>query len=89
MLFMTVYTYLPANRDEVIKRRLEKGPQLPDGIKNLGECSYVGSGRVFRRIEAADATAAFKGSYGWSDLGTVETYPVMDTDEVMKMVGGK
>jgi hypothetical protein len=33
--------------------------------------------------------AAFKGSYGWSDLGTIETYPVMDTDAVLKLVGQK
>jgi hypothetical protein len=89
MLFMTVYTYPPANRNEVIKRRLEKGPQLPPEVKSLGEWSYVGSGRVFRLIEASDAEAAFKGSYAWSDLGTVETYPVMATDAVLKMVGQK
>jgi len=89
MLFMTVYTYPPANRDEVIKRRLEKGPQLPPEVKTLGEWSYIGSGRVFRLIEASDAAGAFKGSYAWSDLGTVETYPVMEVDAVMAMVKGK
>ena len=89
MLFMTVYTYPPANRDEVIKRRLEKGPQLPPEVKTLGEWSYIGSGRVFRLIEASDAASAFKGSYAWSDLGTVETYPVMEVDAVMAMVKGK
>jgi hypothetical protein len=89
MLFMTVYTYPPENRDEVVKRRLEKGPQLPDGIKSLGEWSYVGSGRVFRLIEASDAASAMAGSFAWSDLGTVETYPVMETDAVMKLVAQK
>lgn len=89
MLFMTVYTYKPANRDAVIRRRLEKGPQLPPEVKNLGEWSYTGGGRVFRLIDAADAAAAFKGAYAWSDLGTVETYPVMEVDAVMKMVGAK
>jgi len=89
VLFMTVYTYPPENRDEVVKRRLEKGPQLPDGIKSLGEWSYVGSGRVFRLIEASDAASAMAGSFAWSDLGTVETYPVMETDAVMKLVAQK
>jgi hypothetical protein len=89
MLFMTVYTYPPENRDEVVKRRLEKGPQLPDGIKSLGEWSYVGSGRVFRLIEASDAASAMAGSFAWSDLGSVETYPVMETDAVMKLVAQK
>jgi hypothetical protein len=89
MLFMTVYTYPPANRDAVIKRRLEKGPQLPPEVKSLGEWSYTGGGRVFRLIESADAAAAFRASYGWSDLGTIETYPVLEVDAVMKMVSQK
>jgi len=89
MLFMTVYTYPPANRNEVIKRRLEKGPALPEGIKSLGEWSYIGSGRVFRLFEAADPAAAFKGSYVWSDLGTIETYPVMETEAIMAALAAK
>jgi hypothetical protein len=89
MLFMTVFTYTPANRNEVVKRRQEQGAMVPEGIKVLGEWSYTGSGRVFRLIEASDATAAFKGAYSWSDLGTIETYPVMETDAVMTMVAGK
>jgi len=89
MLFMTVYTYKPSNRSEVVKRRLEKGPLVPEGIKVLGEWSYIGSGRVFRLFEASDAAAAFKGSHAWSDLGTIETYPVMETEAVMKMVAQK
>jgi hypothetical protein len=89
MLFMTVYTYPPANRNEVIKRRLEKGSQLPPEVKSLGEWSYTGGGRVFRLIEVADPAAAFKASYAWSDLGTIETYPVMEVEAVMKMVAQK
>jgi hypothetical protein len=89
MLFMTVYTYKPANRDAVVKRRLEKGPQLPPDVKSVGEWSYTGGGRVFRLIEASDAAAAFKASYAWSDLGTIETFPVVDTETVMTMLGAK
>ena len=89
MLFMTVYTYKPSNRDAVIKRRLEKGAMVTEGLKVLGEWSYVGSGRVFRLYEAANTAAAFKGSYAWSDLGIIETYPVMETNAIMKMVAGK
>ena len=40
-------------------------------------------------IAAADAAAAFKGSHVWSDLGTIETYPVMETDAVMAAIAGK
>jgi hypothetical protein len=89
MLFMTVYTYKPGNRDAVIKRRLEKGTLVPEGLKILGEWSYIGSGRVFRLYEASDPAAALKGSYAWSDLGTIETYPVMETEAVMAKLSGK
>jgi hypothetical protein len=89
MLFMTIYTYKPSNRDAVIKRRHEKGTQLPPEVKLVGEWSYTGGGRVFRLIDASDAAAAFKASYAWSDLGTIETYPVLEVDAVMKMMGAK
>ncbi|MGE5361141.1 MAG: DUF3303 domain-containing protein [Bacteroidales bacterium] len=86
MLFMTVYSFPPANRNEVIKRRLTMGPQLSDKVKSVGEWSYLGSGKVFRLIEANDPEEVYKGSYAWSDLGTVETYPVMPVEEIMRMV---
>jgi hypothetical protein len=46
-------------------------------------------GHVFRLIEASDTAAAFKASYAWSDLGTIETYPVLEVDAVLKIVGAK
>ena len=89
MLFLTVCTYSPANPNGVIKRRLEKGAQLPPEVKSLGEWSYTGGGRVFRLIETTDPAAAFKGGYAWSDLGTIETDPVIETNAVMKMMAQK
>ncbi len=85
MLFMTVYSFPPANRNEVIKRRLTTGPLTGDKVKLIGEWSYIGSGKVFRLIEATDPEEVYKGSYAWSDLGAVETYPVMPVEEIMKM----
>jgi hypothetical protein len=32
MLFMTVFTYEPSARDEVIHRRVEKGAMVPKGM---------------------------------------------------------
>jgi hypothetical protein len=86
MLFMTVYTYSPKNRNEVIKRRLTIGPQLSDKVKVVGEWSYVGSGKVFRLFDATDAMEVYKAMYQWSDLGTVEAYPVIEVEQVMGMV---
>jgi len=33
MLFMTIYTWEPSKRNEIIKRRLEKGTGIPKEIK--------------------------------------------------------
>ena len=89
MLFMTVYTYEPHKRDEVVRRRAEKGPLLPAGVKALGEWSYIGGGRVFRLFECDDAAAAFRAAYAWSDLGKVEIHPVLETDKIMQLATGK
>ena len=89
MLFMTVYKYEPHNRDEVVKRRAEKGGMVPEGMKLVGEWSCVKSGQVFRLVDTDDAAAMMAGTFAWSDLGTVEIHPVMETEEVMKLIGNQ
>jgi hypothetical protein len=86
MLFMVVFSYQAKHRNEVVKRRLTLGSQLPEGVKSMGEWSYIGSGKVFRLVEATDTTAMFKANYAWSDLGTLEMYPVIAVDQVMGMI---
>ena len=89
MLFMTIYTYDPTNRDAIVKRRVEKGGMLPKGMESIGEWSSLGGGRVFRLVEATDPSAMMAASFAWSDLGKVEVYPVMETEEVLQTVVGK
>jgi uncharacterized protein (UPF0548 family) len=86
MLFMTVYTYEPENREAVIKKRAEKGPLVPPGVKLLGEWSAITGGRVFRLVEADDARALLAGTAPWADLGKIESYPVMVTEDVIKLL---
>jgi hypothetical protein len=88
MLFMTIFTYEPEMRDEVIKRAVTKGTMVPDGAKNLGQWSSTAGGKVFRLIELDDPLVAYQGTYAWSDLGKVEVIPVMDTQELLKMLAG-
>jgi hypothetical protein len=85
MLFMSVYTYGPKERDAVIKRRAEKGPILPPGLKIVGEWSYLGGGRVFRLIEGDDPRAMLGATSSWADLGKIEIFPVMETEEAVKL----
>ena len=81
MLFMSIFTYEPEKRDEVIKRRAEKGAMIPEGMKVIGEWSDTSGGRVFRLVEMDDPKIGLAASLAWSDLGKIEIVPVMATEE--------
>ena len=83
MLFMSIYTYEPGNRDEVLKRRAES-LLTPEGAKLIGQWSSTSGGRVFTLFELDNALLAAQWAHAWNDLGKFETYPVVDTDELMK-----
>ncbi len=90
MLFMAIATYEPEKRNEMIKRRLERGAtQPPKGTKPLGEWSVIGGGKVFRLVEVEDPKAGFAASLAWSDLCKIEIIPVIETEEAMKLFPSK
>ena len=86
MQFVIPYTYEPDKRDAIIKRRLEKGASFASGVKVIAEYSVIGGGRGFSVVEANDPKALLQSSLAWSDLLKVEILPVMDAEEVMKLV---
>jgi hypothetical protein len=87
MLFMTIFTYEPEKRSEVIKRRAEKGPMT--GGKIIGEWSAIAGGKVFRVVEHDDPKAMLAAAMGWSDLGKAELIPIMTSEEVIKLASSK
>jgi len=89
MLFMTVYTYEPKDREAVIKRRAEKGAMAPQGMKIVGEWSALTGGRVFRLVEVDDPRVMLGATAAWADLGKIESIPVMETEEVMKLFSSR
>ena len=89
MLFMTIFTYDPKDREAVVKRRAEKGRMEPPGVKVIGEWSYLGGGRVFELCEGDDPRAMLRYSASWADLGKIEFFPVMETEEVMKLFASR
>jgi len=88
MLYMSVFTYKPENRDAVIKKRLEIGLQTP-GVKVIGQWSYIGLGQVFTLSEAADPFAAYKSMIPYGTLGKFEIFPVIETEQVLKAFAAK
>jgi hypothetical protein len=86
MLFLSIYSYTPEKRAQVIQRRLEKGAMDPPGSKLLGEWSYAGGGKVFRLSETDDARSILGVASAWADLGQIEVYPVLETEEALKLL---
>ena len=89
MLFMSIYTYEPENKEAVINRRLEKGPMVQEGSKIVGEWSSLLGGLNFRLVEVENPRSMLGSAAAWNDLGKIEIYPVMPTEEVFKLLSTK
>ena len=83
MLFMSIFTWEPEQRNEIIKRRMQ-GQALPEGVKSIGEWVELGGGRSFRLIDVPDPKLALAGALPWTDIGYLEMIPVMDSEEAVK-----
>ena len=86
MLFMCLWSYKPDQRDEVVQRRLEKGPMRTEGVKEIGEWSALQGGRGFTLVEAEDPVEILTSLRAWTDKLEIEIVPVIETDDVMKLV---
>jgi hypothetical protein len=84
MLFLNIYTWEPGQRDALIKRRMEKGIGLREGVKKVGEWSDLSGGRGFLLVEAIDAKACMSSAMAWSDLMKMEIVPLIETTALFK-----
>jgi len=87
MLFMNIYTWEPGQRNELVKRRKEKGISLSEGVKKVGEWNDLGGGRAFLLMDATDPKACMNSSTMWSDLMSMEIVPLIETSEIFKDEG--
>ena len=88
MLFISIYTWEPDKRDDIIKRRAEQGRLTPEGMKIVGEWVDLQGGRDFVLFEADSDQDMLMASMAWNDLGRWETLPVMDAEDAVKAVTG-
>lgn len=88
MLFVSIYTYEPDKRDEVLKRRAE-GLFKPEGATLHGQWSSITGGRTFTIFEVDNPLIAAQWSQVWNDLGRFEIYPVVETEALMKAMADK
>ena len=81
MLFVIVYSWDKDKRDEIIKRRLEKGRLYPSGVKVLGEWTAVGRNKGFLVVEADDPKLLSQANIAWNDILDSDIHLVLDTEE--------
>ena len=88
MLFMVTFTGEPGNQKEALKRAAERKNTEWEGVKVIGRWVYPGAHKAFALCEAQDVTALVKMTLPSSDLGRYEIVPVIELEELRKMVGG-
>ena len=84
MLFLSIFTFDAVNRGDIIKRRALDGEKTPEGVQVIMEVVDLAKNRVFRISEVTDPRAILAANMAWSDLGKIETFPVMETAEVLE-----
>jgi len=84
MLIMDILTWETARSAEVIKRRTEE--KIPQGVKVIGEWVDIGGCRAYRLVEVADAKLLFAMTSFWIGFGNKELVPVMEGEEMMKLI---
>ena len=84
MLIMDIITWETARSEEVIKRRAEE--KIPQGVKVIGEWVDIGGCRAYRLVEVADPKLLFTMTSFWIGFGNKELVPVMEAEEMMKLI---
>jgi len=84
MLFMGILTWESEKSDEITKRRAEW--EYPEGVKVIGEWSGLAGDRVFSLAEIDDPKAMLAAASAWTDVAKLEIVPVMETEEMLKLL---
>jgi glutamate formiminotransferase len=81
---MSIFTFDAANREAIIKRRTLEDTNVSEGVQVCMEVVDLSKNRVYRIFEVTDPKAILKANLKWSDLAQIDTFPVMETDEVLE-----
>jgi hypothetical protein len=86
MLYMTILTWDPEKRDEVIERVKKIGLEH-EGMKVIGTWADVTTGRCFQLSDIPrdiDPILNLKSNFTWNDIMRIESIPVMDAMELIQ-----
>jgi hypothetical protein len=81
MLFISMYSWDIEKRDEIIKRRLERGIMAPEGVKVLGEWTAVSRNVGFTLFEAEDPKLITQFNLAWNDILKIDLLLVLETEK--------
>jgi hypothetical protein len=84
MPFMVIFTFDPKKFEEVIVRRKQEQATACRKTKILGEWCDTKNGLLFRLIEDGYLKEILAAYRIWSDLGTLEIFPVTNTNALIK-----
>ena len=73
---IAIFSFDPQKFDEVVERRKQEQASACGKTKILGEWCDTKNGRVVRLVESGDLGAVLAAYRMWSDLGTLEIFPV-------------
>jgi hypothetical protein len=86
MPYLNILTWDPDKRDAVIERVKKIGLEH-EGIKVLGTWADVNGGRCYQLTEEpVDPKLSIKANFTWNDILKIETVPVMDAGELIKLM---
>jgi hypothetical protein len=86
MLIMDTITWETGESEAIIKHRAQE--KIPEGIKVIGEWVSIAGCRAYRLVEVTDPKLLFAMTSAWVGLGKKELTPVMESEEMMKLMQG-
>ena len=87
MIFHITYNIASQNRDAAQARLLETGGLPPEGATMVGRWHCAQGLKGFVLCETTDAEAITAWLQEWSDLLTFEVTPVVDDDQIVRVIG--
>jgi hypothetical protein len=83
MLYMTVYSFRPQNRDATVARFKKTGGPPPDGVKMIGRWHDAGMHRGWVLAESDSVEGVARWCHQWADLISFQIVPVLDDEQIM------
>ena len=87
MASIAIFTFDPQKFDEVVELRKQEQAIKCGKTGILGEWCDTRRGRIVRLIEDGDLEQVLAAYRMWSDLGTLEIFPVTNTNELINRGG--